>query len=58
MVRAAIGVNVAQSGRPCTIAPSMGAHLYSLIGEADQMYECIDEALAGREVLGLYLCGG
>jgi hypothetical protein len=55
MVRAVIELTVAQSGRPCTVAPEYGAHLYAVVGEADQMYACIEEALAERSALGLYL---
>jgi TolB-like protein/Tfp pilus assembly protein PilF len=55
MVRVAIEVNVGQSGRPCTVTPGIGAHLYALIGESDQMYACIDEALAHQGYWNLSL---
>jgi serine/threonine-protein kinase len=55
MVRVVVELRVAQSGRPCTSDPSYGAHLYALIGESDQMYACIDEALAQQGYWGLSL---
>jgi serine/threonine-protein kinase len=54
MVRAAVALNLAQDGNPCTVVPELGAHWYALIGESDQMYECIDEAIA-KGFLSLYL---
>jgi hypothetical protein len=55
MVRAAVEVNVAQSGRPCTVGPSYGAHLYAAIGEADQMFACIEEAIVEQGSIFLVL---
>jgi TolB-like protein/class 3 adenylate cyclase/Flp pilus assembly protein TadD len=33
-----------QSGTPCGAAPSFGAEVYALIGEADSSYHCLNEA--------------
>jgi adenylate cyclase len=55
MVRAAAEALVAQSGRPCTDDPARGAGMYALIGEADQMFACIEETLERRAAYGLFL---
>jgi tetratricopeptide (TPR) repeat protein len=55
MMRLVLDYQISQSGRPCTNHPDWASVMLAFIGEADRMYECIDEALAAGQVRGLYL---
>ncbi len=46
--RAFIQTLVTRSGRPCFLEPAIGAHLYARAGERDDMYRCLELAIAER----------
>ena len=55
MNRAAIAELAAQTGTPCSPNPPVGAFWYAGAGDADKMFQCLDEAIAER---GTFLLGG
>jgi hypothetical protein len=45
VVRADLERQVAEGGRPCTNEPSYAAFMLAVVGEADRMFECLDEGV-------------
>ncbi len=53
--KAFIETLAARFGRPCFLEPAIGAHLYARAGEREEMYRCLELAIAerGPRLLGL-----
>ncbi|MHC4505078.1 MAG: adenylate/guanylate cyclase domain-containing protein [Planctomycetota bacterium] len=45
VVRALVEERIAESGRPCTSGPDLASYSLAIIGEADRMFECLEEGL-------------
>ncbi|MHC4505079.1 MAG: TPR end-of-group domain-containing protein, partial [Planctomycetota bacterium] len=53
--RAFARANAVQQGRPCGLQPAIGAHLYARAGDSEEMYRCLEQAIAERGNLLLNL---
>jgi hypothetical protein len=55
ILQAQVDAHRALTGRPCAPFPALSAQLHAQLGHEDEMFRCLEEAVAQRRFFGLWL---